>query len=80
MRDTKRLLFSVQVLPDEYSRDMCVRFADMESKLGEIDRSRAIYIYCSQICDPRVRGVFSMFSSNRHHFVLGGGNLLALTI
>lgn len=44
-----------QVLPDEHARDMCLRFADMESKLGEIDRGRAIYSYCSQICDPRVR-------------------------
>lgn len=44
----------VQVLPDEHARDMCLRFADMESKLGEIDRARAIYSYCSQICDPRV--------------------------
>lgn len=43
-----------QVLPDEHARDMCLRFADMESKLGEIDRGRAIYSYCSQICDPRV--------------------------
>lgn len=34
---------------------MCLRFSDMESKLGEIDRARAIYSYCSQICDPRVR-------------------------
>lgn len=33
---------------------MCLRFSDMESKLGEIDRARAIYSYCSQICDPRV--------------------------
>lgn len=33
---------------------MCLRFADMECKLGEIDRARAIYSYCSQICDPRV--------------------------
>lgn len=45
----------LQVLPDEHSREMCQRFADMESKLGEIDRARAIYSYCSQICDPRVR-------------------------
>lgn len=44
----------IQVLPDEHARDMCLRFADMESKLGEIDRGRAIYSYCSQICDPRV--------------------------
>lgn len=48
-------LFLLQVLPDEHARDMCQRFADMESKLGEIDRARAIYSYCSQICDPRVR-------------------------
>lgn len=33
---------------------MCLRFADMESKLGEIDRARAIYSFCSQMCDPRV--------------------------
>lgn len=26
----------------------------MERKLGEIDRARAIYSHCSQICDPRV--------------------------
>uniref|UniRef100_A0A672MV74 XPA binding protein 2 n=1 Tax=Sinocyclocheilus grahami TaxID=75366 RepID=A0A672MV74_SINGR len=38
--------------------DMCLRFADMESKLGEIDRARAIYSYCSQICDPRVTAHF----------------------
>ncbi|KAG7263622.1 hypothetical protein CRUP_012857 [Coryphaenoides rupestris] len=49
---------AIEVLPDESSRDMCVRFADMESKLGEIDRARAIYSYCSQICDPRVTASF----------------------
>lgn len=43
-----------QVLSDEHAREMCLRFADMECKLGEIDRARAIYSFCSQICDPRV--------------------------
>lgn len=52
--DDKQFCVFLQVLPDEHSRDMCLRFADMESKLGEIDRARAIYSYCSQICDPRV--------------------------
>lgn len=33
---------------------MCLRFAEMETKLGEIDRARGIYAHCSQICDPRV--------------------------
>lgn len=44
-----------QVLGDDAARELCLRFADMECKLGEVDRARAIYTYCSQICDPRVR-------------------------
>lgn len=31
-----------------------MRYAEMERKLGEIDRARAIYVHCSQICDPKV--------------------------
>jgi pre-mRNA-splicing factor SYF1 len=31
-----------------------MRYADMERKLGEIDRSRAIFVHCSQMCDPKV--------------------------
>jgi pre-mRNA-splicing factor SYF1 len=46
------------VLTEENSREMCLRFAEMETKLGEIDRARAIYAHCSQMCDPRV-GTFS---------------------
>jgi len=45
---------AIEKLPDDYARDFYVRFADMETKLGEIDRARAIYMHCSQICDPRV--------------------------
>lgn len=49
---------AIEVLPEERSREMCVRFADMETKLGEIDRARAIYAYCSQMCDPRITAEF----------------------
>lgn len=49
---------AIEVLPEERSREMCVRFADMETKLGEIDRARAIYAYCSQMCDPRITADF----------------------
>lgn len=45
---------SIEMLPEDQSRQMCVKFADLETKLGEIDRARAIYAHCSQICDPRV--------------------------
>lgn len=33
---------------------MCLRYADLERKLGEIDRARGVYQHCSQISDPRV--------------------------
>lgn len=45
---------AIDALPEDKTREMCLRFADMETKLGEIDRARAIYAHCSQICDPRV--------------------------
>ena len=37
---------------------MCLRFATMERKLGEIDRARGIYAHASQFCDPRVNPKF----------------------
>lgn len=39
------------------SRKMCMRFAELEMKLKEIDRARAIYRQCSQMCDPRVSAI-----------------------
>jgi len=37
---------------------MCLRFAGLERKLGEIDRARAIFAHASQFCDPRVNANF----------------------
>ena len=48
----------MEELPDDAAREMCVRFAETERVLGEIDRARQIYTYCSQISDPRVAKVF----------------------
>ncbi|KAJ3055132.1 pre-mRNA-splicing factor syf1 [Rhizophlyctis rosea] len=45
---------AIEVLPDRKARDMCVRFSDMETRLGEIDRARAIWGYASQFSDPRM--------------------------
>ena len=44
---------AIEVLPEREARDMCIKFAALERKLGEIDRARAIYSHCSQMCDPR---------------------------
>lgn len=46
---------AIEVLPNGPTAEMCLRFAALERKLGEIDRARAIYAHASQFCDPRVR-------------------------
>jgi hypothetical protein len=32
---------------------MCLRYAALERRLGEIDRARAIYVHASSLADPR---------------------------
>ncbi|XP_015791170.1 pre-mRNA-splicing factor SYF1-like [Tetranychus urticae] len=49
---------AIENLRDNEAREMCLRFADLEQKLGEIDRARAIYAHCSQISDPRTQPEF----------------------
>jgi pre-mRNA-splicing factor SYF1 len=44
---------AIETLPDKLAKDMCLRFADMEKRVGEIDRARAIYAHGSQFADPR---------------------------
>eukprot|EP00742_Colponemidia_sp_Colp-10_P004229 GILJ01004512.1.p1 GENE.GILJ01004512.1~~GILJ01004512.1.p1 ORF type:complete len:874 (-),score=189.95 GILJ01004512.1:763-3384(-) len=44
---------AIEALPDKFIRDMCIKFADTERKLGEIDRARAIYTHSSQYCNPK---------------------------
>ncbi|XP_003745749.1 pre-mRNA-splicing factor SYF1 [Galendromus occidentalis] len=49
---------AIETLPDADSVKMCIEFAQLECKLGEIDRARMIYMHCSQMCDPRRQQVF----------------------
>lgn len=49
---------ALEVLPDRQTAEMCLRFAALERKLGEIDRARAVYAHASQFCDPRVNPQF----------------------
>ncbi|RKP25068.1 hypothetical protein SYNPS1DRAFT_7404, partial [Syncephalis pseudoplumigaleata] len=62
---------AISALPDREAKDMCVAFADLERKLGEIDRARAIYAYASALCDPRVS---SNFWQQWHEFEVKHGN------
>lgn len=49
---------AIESLSDRETSVMCRRFAQMERKLGEIDRARAIYAHASQFCDPRIDSKF----------------------
>ncbi|KAL7083563.1 hypothetical protein ACP275_14G171800 [Erythranthe tilingii] len=40
-------------LPDKDVKTMCVKYAELEKSLGEIDRGRALYKHASQFADPR---------------------------
>ncbi|WRX25916.1 hypothetical protein QQP08_018403 [Theobroma cacao] len=39
-------------LPDEDTKTMCLRYAESENSLGEIDCARGIYVFASQFADP----------------------------
>jgi len=43
---------AIECLPQDRIKDACLRYAKMETMLGEVDRSRAIYQHGSQFCDP----------------------------
>ncbi|EEH10089.1 pre-mRNA-splicing factor syf1 [Histoplasma capsulatum G186AR] len=49
---------AITALPDNEAKEMCLKFAEMERRLGEIDRARAIYGHASQFCDPRTNAGF----------------------
>ncbi|KAL9624089.1 MAG: hypothetical protein Q9160_001611 [Pyrenula sp. 1 TL-2023] len=49
---------AIAALPDREAAEMCLKFAEMERRLGEIDRARAIYGHASQFCDPRTNAAF----------------------
>ncbi|KAL3832933.1 hypothetical protein ACJIZ3_007669 [Penstemon smallii] len=40
-------------LPDKDVKIMCIKYAELEKSLGEIDRGRALYKHASQFADPR---------------------------
>jgi pre-mRNA-splicing factor SYF1 len=62
---------ALEVLADRQTAKMCLRFAALERKLGEIDRARAIYAHASQFCDPRTN---SEFWAEWHSFEIDTGS------
>ncbi|KAG5519735.1 hypothetical protein PMAC_000008 [Pneumocystis sp. 'macacae'] len=62
---------AINVLPDKDARDMCLKFAEMERSVGEIDRARAIYTYASQFYHPKA---VASFWEIWHEFEVKHGN------
>jgi len=62
---------ALQALPDSHVKNMAIKYATLERRLGEIDRARALYTYCSQFCDPKVDAEFWRVW---HDFELSHGN------
>ncbi|SAL94888.1 hypothetical protein [Absidia glauca] len=44
---------AIEALPDKDVRVICMKYAALERKLGEIDRCRAIYGFAAQFFDPK---------------------------
>jgi pre-mRNA-splicing factor SYF1 len=38
---------------DDDCKRMCLRYSQLERKLGEVDRARAILVHASSLADPR---------------------------
>jgi hypothetical protein len=38
------------------TRQLCIRYANLEKKLGEVDRARAVFAHGSALADPRKGG------------------------
>lgn len=62
---------AISVLPDKHMQDVCVRYAELEKRLGEVDRARVIYRHCSNFCDPRSMPSFWQLW---HNFEVNYGN------
>ncbi|KAL1833306.1 hypothetical protein DCAR_0103392 [Daucus carota subsp. sativus] len=58
-------------LPDKDAKTMCIKYAELEKSLGEIDRSRGIYKHASEFADPRSD---ADFWSKWHEFEVQHGN------
>ncbi|GLT30360.1 hypothetical protein SLA2020_051640 [Shorea laevis] len=58
-------------LPDKDVKTLCLKSAEPEKRLGEIDRARGIYVFASQFADPRTDGDFW---NKWHEFEVQHGN------
>ena len=49
---------AMETVPEDRVKDIALRFADLETKLGEVQRARVIFTYASQFCNPQTQVTF----------------------
>lgn len=49
---------AIEMLPEKSCRLMGLKYIELELKLGEVERSRALFAYLSALCDPRLDADF----------------------
>jgi pre-mRNA-splicing factor SYF1 len=49
---------ALQELSDDNARELCIEFSELETKLGEVDRARAILQYGSQFAAPALQPAY----------------------
>lgn len=64
----------MEVLESDQILDIGLKFAAIERKLGEIERSRAIMVYLSQFCDPTKPDNIENFWKVWEEFEINHGN------
>jgi pre-mRNA-splicing factor SYF1 len=58
-------------LPDKDVKTMCLKYAELERSLGEIERARGVYVFASKFADPRSD---PDFWNDWHEFEVQHGN------
>lgn len=49
---------AIESLGSKHVRKVCLQYSDLERRLGEVDRARAVLGHASQFCDPRTDSEF----------------------
>lgn len=62
---------AIQLLPNKDAKEICLSYANLERKLGEIDRARSLYSYASQFSNPKTT---PSFWQTWHEFEVAHGN------
>eukprot|EP01006_Ploeotia_vitrea_P050012 TRINITY_DN67400_c3_g1_i1.p1 TRINITY_DN67400_c3_g1~~TRINITY_DN67400_c3_g1_i1.p1 ORF type:complete len:893 (+),score=143.01 TRINITY_DN67400_c3_g1_i1:111-2789(+) len=65
---------AIESLPNKFVPEMTEKWAEMELKLGEVDRARALYLYTAQLVNPDKPGFHTNFWANWKKFEVEHGN------